>query len=143
MKKMFVLMLVVGSATAASAQTAADSAAIRATALNYIEGWYTGDAARMESALHPDLAKRIVRTNAQGAPSLNHMTAAQLIGGARNGGGKNLPSDQQIKDVKILDIFHGTASVRADMTGWIDYMHMAKWNDAWVIVNVLWQTRPR
>jgi len=30
------------------------SAAITKTALDYIEGWYAGDAARMERALHPD-----------------------------------------------------------------------------------------
>jgi len=25
--------------------------------MDYIEGWYAGDAARMEKALHPELAK--------------------------------------------------------------------------------------
>ena len=40
------------------AVTGADSAAIRAAALDYIEGWYTGDGARMRRALHPQLAKR-------------------------------------------------------------------------------------
>jgi hypothetical protein len=42
------------AAGTAGAQTAADSAAIRATALDYVEGWYAGDAARMEKSLHPD-----------------------------------------------------------------------------------------
>lgn len=41
------------AATPAQAQTAADSAAIRTAALDYIEGWYDGDAARMERSLHP------------------------------------------------------------------------------------------
>jgi hypothetical protein len=45
--------------------------------------------------------------------------------------------------VKILDIFRNTASVRAEMSGWIDYMHIAKWNGEWKIVNVLWETKPR
>jgi hypothetical protein len=31
------------------------------TALDYTEGWYAGDAARMERALHPELAKRMYR----------------------------------------------------------------------------------
>ncbi|MGH7551869.1 MAG: nuclear transport factor 2 family protein [Longimicrobiales bacterium] len=53
----------------ALARTAGDSAAIRATALDYVEGWYTGDAARMERALHPELAKRIVNTNPQNGRS--------------------------------------------------------------------------
>ena len=48
-------------ASAARAQTTAsnaDAAAIRQTALDYIEGWYEGNAERMERALHPELAKR-------------------------------------------------------------------------------------
>lgn len=144
MKKLLAAaLLLLAAGSAASAQTAADSAAIKATALDYVEGWYTGDAARMERALHPDLAKRIVTTNAEGVSRLGHMGAEALIGGTRNGGGKNTPAEQQLKDVKILDIFGNTASVRADMSGWIDYMHVAKWNGEWKIVNVLWERRPR
>ena len=44
-----------GAPASAFPQTPADSAAIRATALDYIEGWYTGDPVRMERALHPEL----------------------------------------------------------------------------------------
>ena len=40
-----------------------DNSAITKTALDYIEGWYTGDAARMERALHPELAKRMISTD--------------------------------------------------------------------------------
>src|SRR6516225_3501981 len=40
-----------------------DNAAITKTALDYIEGWYTGDAVRMERALHPELAKRMISTD--------------------------------------------------------------------------------
>jgi hypothetical protein len=126
------------------AQSAADSAAIRATALDYAEGWYTGDAARMERALHPELAKRIVQTNPQnGRSGLGQQSAMTLVLNTRNGGGKDTPADQMQKDVDILDIFGNAASVRATMSGWIDYMHMAKWNGRWVIVNVLWELKPQ
>ncbi|HEX6250545.1 MAG TPA: nuclear transport factor 2 family protein [Gemmatimonadaceae bacterium] len=57
----------------------------------------------------------------------------------RGGGGRNTPADQQIRNVQILDIFGNTASVRAEMSGWIDYMHLARWNGEWKIVNVLWR----
>jgi putative lumazine-binding protein len=131
------------SAGEAAGQSAADSAAIRATALDYVEGWYTGDAGRMERALHPELAKRIVSTNPQnGRSNFGQQSAMTLVMGTRNGGGKNTPPEQQQKDVKILDIYQNAASVRATMSGWIDYMHMAKWNGRWVIVNVLWELKP-
>lgn len=120
-----------------------DESAIRATALDYVEGWYTADAARMERALHPELAKRIVNTNPQnGRSSLGQQSAMTLVQSTRNGGGRNTPPDQMQKDVVILDIYGNAASVRATMSGWIDYMHMAKWNGRWVIVNVLWELKP-
>jgi hypothetical protein len=127
----------------ARAQSAADSAAIRRATLDYVEGWYEGSATRMERALHSDLAKRIVRTDSTGVSRLQQMTAAQLIEAAGHGGGRNTPADKQQKDVVILDIFGSTASVRATMSGWVDYLHLAKWNGEWKIVNVLWEMKPR
>ena len=126
-----------------AAQAAADSAAIRAAALDYVEGWYTGDAARMERALHPELAKRIVQTDNQGRSRIGQQSALTLINGTRGGYGKQTPPAQQIKDVRILDIFGNSASARAEMSGWIDYMHLAKWNGEWKIVNVLWELKPQ
>jgi hypothetical protein len=35
-----------------------DEQEIRSTVLDYFEGWFDGDAVRMERALHPQLAKR-------------------------------------------------------------------------------------
>lgn len=125
------------------AQAAADSAGIRAAALDYIEGWYEGNAERMERALHPELAKRIVNTDPRnGRSSLGQMGALTLINNVRRGGGKETPPDQRRKDVRILDIFGNTASVRIDAATWIDYLQVAKWNGRWVIVNVLWENRP-
>ena len=126
-----------------AAQAATDSAAIRAAALDYIEGWYSGNAERMERALHPELAKRIVNTNPNGRNSLGQQGAMTLVNSTKAGGGKNTPMDQQRKDVRILDIFGNTASVRVDAATWVDYLHVARWNGRWVIVNVLWELRPQ
>lgn len=127
---------------AAPAQSAADSTAIRQTALDYIEGYYEGNAERMERALHPELAKRIVRTNPQGRSNLGQMSAMSLVQGTRAGGGRDIPAAQQEKDVRILDIYQNAASVKVVAASWIDYMHLAKWNGRWVIVNVLWELKP-
>jgi hypothetical protein len=132
------------AATPVFAQTPADSAAIRQTALDYIEGWYEGNAERMERALHPELAKRIVNVDPRnGRNSLGQQGALTLINNTKAGYGRETPVGQQRKDVRILDIFGNTASVRVDAVSWIDYMHIAKWNGRWVIVNVLWENRPR
>ena len=127
------------------AQTAvsdADKTAITNTALDYIEGWYTADAERMERALHPDLAKRIVMTR-DGRSQLQQMSAMGLVQGVKRGGGKQTPPEKQQKDVTILDVFENAASVKVIASDWIDYLHIAKFNGRWVIVNVLWELKPQ
>lgn len=137
-----VALLALGATTGA-AQTPADSAAIRQAALDYIEGYFEGDPARMERALHPELAKRIIRTDSLGHSAVLSMGASQLVAGTRAGGGRDVPPEQKRTDVSILDIFRNAASVRIDAGQWIDYLHLAKADGRWVIVNVLWELRPQ
>jgi hypothetical protein len=136
------LLLLAALPAAGFAQSAADTAAIRATALDYIEGWYEGSAERMERAVHPDLAKRIINTDQRGRNVLGHQSAMTLVQNTRRGGGRETAVAERRKDVRILDIFGNTASVRVDASSWIDYLHIARWNGRWVIVNVLWENRP-
>jgi hypothetical protein len=136
------VLLVAMPAPRAEAQTAADSTAIIATALDYIEGWYEGNAERMTRALHPDLAKRIVRETESGS-SLSNMTAAMLVEAVERGGGKGTPAERQQKDVTILDIYQGTASVKIVAGDWVDQLQVARLDGEWKIVNVLWALKPR
>lgn len=129
-------------APAALAQTtpsAADSAGIRQAALDYIEGYYEADAARMERAVHPELAKRIVRRNERGRSQLGQMSALTLVQGTREGGGRDTPAAERHKDVTIFDIYENAASAKIYASGWVDYLHLAKWQGRWVIINVLWE----
>ena len=147
MKKpsVFLFLLLSVFAFQTSAQTKVsdeDKTAITDAALDYIEGWYTGDAGRMERALHPDLAKRIVRTNDKNQSRLDQMSAMSLVQAVRSGYGKNTPKERQQKDVTILDVYENTASVKLVAADWIDYLHIAKFNGRWVIVNVLWEMKP-
>lgn len=125
------------------AQADAEREAIKRTALNYAEGWYEGNADKMESALHPHLAKRIARTNDKGQSMLGQMTAMELVQGTRSGFGKQTPAAEQQKDVMILDMLGNAATVKLEMRDWVDYMHIAKYNGKWVIVNVLWELKPK
>src|SRR5262245_39770157 len=135
-----VMILPIGSLRA---QSAADSSGIREAALDYIEGYYEGNADRMARAVHPELAKRIVRVNEQGRYMLGQMSAMTLVEITRSGGGKDTPVAERRKDVTILDIYQNAASAKVDASGWVDYLHLAKWNGRWVIVNVLWELHPR
>ena len=141
---LFFALILLALVPQAQAQAPADATAIKQAALDYIEGWYEGNAERMEKSLHPELAKRMVETNpANGRSRLNQMSAMSLVQGTRNGFGKNTPKDKQQKDVSILDVYENAASVKVVATDWIDYLHMAKFNGKWVIVNVLWELKPQ
>jgi len=138
-----VALMIAGTALPAAAQSSADTAAIRAAALDYIDGWYTADGARMERALHPELAKRNVTTDpASGRSRLIQMSAMTLVNGTKGGGGSDIPAAQRSDSVKILDIFGNAASVRVRAATWVDYMHVAKYNGQWRILNVLWENDP-
>jgi hypothetical protein len=135
------LLLAMG--TPIMAQTPADSAAIRAAALDYVEGWYDGNASRMAKAVHPELVKRIVVSDTTTRRSVvQNMGASSLVNGTRHGYGRSIAKERQQKDVAILDIYGNAATVKSTMADWIDYMHLAKVDGRWVILNVLWERKP-
>lgn len=139
---LFAVAALLVSGGEARAQTSADSVAIRQAALDYIEGWYEGDANRMAAAVHQELVKRIVVTDRQDQRNrIDQMDAAMLIDATRRGGGRDTPPARQRRDVRILDIFGSTSSVRVDAGEWIDYMHLARFDGEWKIINVLWEIR--
>ena len=145
MRRLVVLFFIVlfASVVHVQAQQAkSDAELIRQAALDYIEGWYEGDPVRMERALHPELAKRIVRVDQRGRYSLGQMGAMTLVQYTREGDGKSIPKEKQQKGVTVLDIFGNAASAKIIASGWVDYLHLAKWNGRWVIVNVLWENKP-
>jgi hypothetical protein len=119
-----------------------DADGIRRAAMDYIEGWYAGDGARMERSLHPELAKRMVKTDPKtGHSTLEQMSALTLVQDTRKGGGKDTPAAHQQKDLTILDVFEGAATAKLVASDWIDYLHLAKYDGEWKIINVLWELK--
>ena len=126
-------------ATGTTDNADAELAAIEATARDYIDGWYEGDAERMERALHPDMAKRTVRALPSGAEILNTVTASNMVEYTRAGFGKQSKKEDQHNEVQILDVLTNTANVKTTSHEFIDYLQLAKINGKWWIVNVLWE----
>ncbi len=120
--------------------TPSDSAAIIATALNYLEGWFDGSAVRMTEAVHPEMAKRQVVEGRNGN-DIRNMSAMTLV----NYTGRPTPRGElpDARDrVLILDIFQNFATVRTDFPDWVDHLQMARVAEGkWRIVNVLWEVR--
>ena len=116
--------------------TDADRDEIRAVVLDYYEGWFGGDAARMEQALHPELAKRSLWLDAAGGEVLRTTSAARMIELTAAGAGTNDGGDGKV-ELRIET--HGAiASVTARGGKYVDYLHLARTRAGWKIVNALW-----
>lgn len=127
------------AAQSAEEQRAGDMAAIRQAALDYLQGWYEGDAERMRRSLHPELGKRaILRDPHTGEQRFHHLSQQEMVDKTQRGGGTDVPVDKRYFDVTILDAYDEIACAKAESYEYVDYLHLARCDGRWVIVNVLW-----
>lgn len=128
--------------TASASDQITDEEAIRKAALDYVEGWYDGDAQRMGRCLHPNLVKRAIKRDApSGNMYLNYLTREAMVVATASGGGSHVPQDERTYTIDILDLHGEIASVRAVSPDWIDYLHLAKLDGRWLIINVLYTAK--
>ena len=119
-------------------QAAADTKAIIATAMDYFEGWFDGDAARMERALHPNLNKRSVSADTPGALQPSPSTAAQMVRWTREGEGKALKTADLAIKVRVDDIYKNIATATVYSAVYVEYLQLMRTHLGWKIVNALW-----
>ena len=118
-------------------------AAIEATCFDYIDGQLEANTARVARSLHPDLAKRaVLGETADEKLGLRRMSKEELVALTKQGALKT-PKEQWNRSCRILDITDTAASVRLETPWFVDYFHMGRFGDRWVIVNALWYSKPR
>ena len=101
--------------------------------LDYFEGWFDGDAERMERALHPALAKR--------GPELRTVTKDEMVAWTAEGEGKaEDPGPGRRIDVTVVDVHGNIASAVVDSDVYREYLHLVRTDDGWKIVNALWHS---
>jgi len=143
-----VMSLVLAAASAATAPTPATiepatRAALEATCFDYVDGQLEGDPARVARSLHPDLAKRrVLGDTPDERLGLRRMTKDELVELTQQGALKT-PKDQWDRSCRVLDVAGNAAAVRAETPWFVDFFHMGKFGDRWVIVNALWYSKPR
>ena len=139
MKKLTAFAIFLFCILVVQAQMKEDSVQIVQTGLDYLEGWYTADTVRMCRALHADLIKR--RVIADQGNKIVQLTKPVMMEKTRNHKIVSV-AEQQIK-ITILDIYGTIASVKAESKAFNDYLHMAKIDGQWVILNALWDRKPK
>ncbi len=115
-----------------SPTTSTDAAAVVAAALDYFEGWFDGDEARMDRALHPDFVKR------RAGEELGILTKERMLELTRRGEGKEDSADQTLA-VDVVDLYGDIASVIVRSAVYHEYLHLVRTSSGWKIANALWQ----
>jgi hypothetical protein len=115
--------------------------AVERAVLDYVEGTYDVDPALTERSVHPRLAKLgFIQENEK---YVEHpMTFEALVEAAKTfNKGSQIPPDAP-KKITVYEVLDQTASAKLEAWWGIDYVHLAKFDGKWKIVNVLWQTFP-
>lgn len=131
------------AATAPPPPDAATLAAIEATCFDYVDGQLEADPDRVARALHPDLAKRrVIGDTPYERLGLRRMGKEELVELTREGVLKT-PKEKWNRDCRVLDVTGDAASVRLETPWFVDYFHMGKFGQRWIIVNALWYSKPK
>lgn len=115
-----------------------ENRAITAVAQNYMDAYYTADPALMQRSLHPDFHKRTLRT-INGQAEITEDTVQSMMEGVALGSGKDIPRNERVRSIEVLDVYRDAASVKVVTGRWIDYMHLSKLNGEWRVLDVVLQ----
>jgi hypothetical protein len=117
----------------------ADAVAIRACLLDYFEGWFDGDATRMDRALHPGLAKHALGQDATRSGVLDVTTKDEMVEATRQGRGRQRDVPDRAIQIEIASLSGDIASVVVHSAVYVEYALLARTADGWRITSTLWR----
>lgn len=121
--------------TSASEASPADVDAVTRVATEYFQAWFAGDGERMRACLHPALAKRTPDEPGAESLLLHEDPTETLVRDTDSGEGTRFDPQQ---DVTVLDVFRDIATVMVRSEPFVEYLHLARFGDRWLIVNALY-----
>jgi hypothetical protein len=115
--------------------------AVRSVVMDYAEGWFEGDAGRMERALHPELVKRCRGIEGADPDALETLLAREMIDATADGVGCREDAADRRIEIRIDYLSGGVASVQCFCHRYVDLLHLIDMPDGWKIVNAAWRLR--
>ncbi len=113
-----------------------DSEAVIQTVMEYFEGWYDADLARVGPVLHPQLVKRSAQQVGGENPSVT--SKERFFELVRGGGGVQDKTDDPI-EVTVVDIHRDIAAAVVRSAQYREYLHLLRTSEGWQIVNAFWE----
>jgi hypothetical protein len=115
--------------------------AVRSVVMDYVEGWFDGDAGRIERALHPELVKRCRGIEGDDPDALETLSAREMIDATADGEGRREDAADRRIEIRIDYLSGGVASVQCFCHRYVDLLHLIDLTDGWKIVNAAWRLR--
>jgi hypothetical protein len=129
----------------ASAQQTTTRDSVHRAALDYLEGFYEGDSAKIVRSVRPDVRKAGYYLE-RGATKYvaEEMSFAAMIDYTNNfrKRGRTTPATAP-REVIVGEVNDQTATAKVVAWWGIDYLQLAKYDGKWMIVNVIWQSPPK
>lgn len=139
-----ILMTVLLIPAVASAQSS-ERAAVERAVLDYVEGFYEGDTAKLVRSVHKEVNKYgywiprgATKYEGEAMPFAEFMSYANGVKANK----RQRPANE-IKKVEIYEVADQTASAKLTAYWGIDYLLLAKYDGKWMIRQVMWQTPPK
>ncbi len=133
-----------GAARSAHAQATADREGVKRAVLDYVEGFYEGDTAKLVRSIRPEvykygfwLPRDSTRYVGERMPWPEFLSYANGVKKNNRQAKADAP-----KEIVLLDVLDQTAS--AKLTAWwgTDYLLLGRFAGRWMITHVLWQSPP-
>lgn len=118
---------------------AKDEAAIRSCLLDYFEGWFDGDAVRMDRALHPGLAKHSLGQGPDHSETLDLTTKEEMVEATRLGRGRSRDLPDRAIRIDVASVSGDIASAILHSAVYVEYALLARTRDGWRITGTLWR----
>ena len=116
-----------------------DIAAIRSCILDYFEGWFDGDASRMDRALHPRLAKHALGQDRIRSDRLNVTTKDEMVEATGQGSGRQRDVSDRAIRIDIAAVSGDIASAIVHSAVYVEFVLLARTLDGWRITGTLWR----
>ena len=115
-----------------------DIDAITSVALDYLEGYVSGDAQRHARSYHPEAIKRRYTQDDDGIFGIDTLSPQTMTDYAATETGDE--TDGHV-EVFIDDVSQDIASVRVYSRRWVDFLHVVKARGEWKLFHVTWHRR--
>ncbi len=115
-----------------------EAAAIQSCLLDYFEGWFDGDTARMDRALHPGLAKHAIGQDPARSGVLDLTTKAEMMEATRQGLGLARDVSDRAIRIEIASVSGDIASAIVHSAVYVEYALLARTGEGWRITGTLW-----